>query len=64
MPGKKIELCPIKAPLQRAQLSGVTFKSYQRLKTQKHSFSMGQCCFGFSFYEYFSRQFTYAVFLY
>ena len=62
MPGKKIELCPTKAPLQRAQLSGVMFKSHQRLKTQKHSFSKGQCCFGFSFYEHFSRQFTYAVF--
>ena len=36
---------------------------YQRLKTWKHSVRIGLSYFGFSFYEHFNRQFTYAVFL-
>ena len=40
------------------------YASYQRLKTQKHSFSMGLCSCGFSFHGHLNRQCTYAVFLY
>ena len=40
------------------------YVSYQRLKTKKHSVSMGLCCSGFSFHGHLNRQFTYAVFLY
>ena len=38
--------------------------SYRRLKTQKHSVSIGLPCCGISFYEHFNRQFNYAGFLY
>ena len=38
------------------------FISYRRPKTQKHLVSIDLFCSGFSFYEYFSRQFTEAVF--
>ena len=40
------------------------FNSYGRLKTQKHSVSIGLLCSGFPFYEYFNRQSTEADFLY
>ena len=40
------------------------YVSYQRLKTKKHSVSIGLCCSGFSFHGHLNRQFTYAVFLY
>ena len=40
------------------------YVSYQRLKTKKHSVSMGLCRSGFSFHGHLNRQFTYAVFLY
>ena len=40
------------------------FIRYGRLETQNHSVSIGLSCSGFSFYEYFNRQFTNAVFLY
>ena len=54
--------------LQRTQFSGMKLEkdiiSYRRLKTQKHSVSIGFSCFGFYFHEHFNRQFTYAVFLY
>ena len=65
------ELCPTKATLQRTQLSDVKLKtfftSYRRLKTQKHSVSIGLFCSGFAFWFFFfhfNRQFTEAVFLY
>ena len=65
--GKKIELCLMKAVLKRTQMSGVKLTktiSYLRLKTQKHLVSIGLSYSGFSFYEHFNRQFTYAVFFY
>ena len=40
------------------------YVSYQRLKTQKHSVSMGLCCSVFSFHGHLNRQCTYAVSLY
>ena len=42
----------------------IFFITYRRLKTQKHSVSIGLSGSGFSFYEHFNRQLTYAVFLY
>ena len=45
----KIELCPKEAASQWTKLSGVKLNkiiSYQRLKTQKHSVSIGLYCFG------------------
>ena len=61
MSGKKLT----KAALQRTQLSGVklnkSFISYQSLKTQKHSVSIG--FFYSGFYEQFNRKFTYTVFI-
>ena len=38
------------------------FISYQGLRTNKHSVSIGLFCSGFSFYEHFNRKFAYAVF--
>ena len=62
-----IELYSTKAASQETQLSRVKLKAlfmdYQRLKTWKHSVRIGLSYFGFSFYEHFNRQFTYAVFL-
>ena len=64
---QKIELSPTKAASQRKQLSGVKLnfkkKSYRRLKTPKHSVSVGHSCSDFSFYEHFNEHFfTYTVF--
>ena len=40
------------------------FISYQRLKTKKYSVRVSLSYSGFSFYEHFNRQFSYAVVLY
>ena len=68
MSGKKSGYVGQKAASQRTQLSGaklnIFFISYQRLKTHKHLVSIGLSCSSFTFYEYFNRKITYAVFLY
>ena len=46
---QKIELCSTKAA------SKVTFLSYRRLKTPKHSIDIGISYSGFSFHEHFNR---------
>ena len=62
---QKVDLCLTKFVSQRTQLPDVKLTNYKWLrclKTQKHSVSMDLSCSGFSFYEHFSRQFTYSVF--
>ena len=54
--GKKIELC-------LTTRDKVVRRAAKKNKTQKHSVSIGLPWSGFSVYEYFNRQFTYAVFL-
>ena len=46
--------CPVK--------SFKKYISFERLKTQKHLVSIGLAFSGFTFYEHFNKQFTYAVF--
>ena len=67
IPGKKIELCLMKAVLKQTQMPDIKLTktiSYLRLKTQKHLVSICLSCTGFSFYEHFNRQSTYTVFFY
>ena len=62
---RKIELCPKKTTSQQTELPGLTLKiflSYQGLESQEHSLGKGLSYSGFSFYEHFNRQFTYAAF--
>ena len=47
---------------QKKQKKNKKIISCRRLKTHRHSVSIGPSCSGFSFYEHFNRQFTYAVF--